>query len=165
MTVRRGSRQLRFIDLSHLKDVGRRLPAGDYQVVTDEEVIEGLSFTACHRISTVIFVPPEAGCAVEMVLLTQWTFRRRTNKTSQCLPCTPWWESRRTLLSPRIGAVDVARRKITRQGGIKWAAKVSNGLVIVACGAQPNQSPVTANGHRWLRLKNSRLQLSGGSLK
>ena len=23
---------------------------------------------------------------------------------SQCLPCTPWWGGRRTLLIPRIGA-------------------------------------------------------------
>ena len=35
------------------------LPPGDYRVVTDEEVIEGLSFTAYHRISTEIFVPAE----------------------------------------------------------------------------------------------------------
>ncbi len=29
-----------------LKDVDRILPAGDYRVVTDEELIEGLSFAA-----------------------------------------------------------------------------------------------------------------------
>ena len=45
------------------------LPPGDYRVVTDEEVIEGLSFTAYHRISTEIFVPAEAGCAVEMITI------------------------------------------------------------------------------------------------
>ena len=45
------------------------LPPGDYRVVTDEEVIEGLSFTAYHRISTVIFVRAEAGCAVEMMTI------------------------------------------------------------------------------------------------
>ena len=38
-------------------------------MVTDEEVIEGPSFTAYHRISTVIFVPAEAGCAVEMITI------------------------------------------------------------------------------------------------
>ena len=37
--------------------------------MTDEEVIEGISFTAYHRISTVIFVPAEAGCAVEMMTI------------------------------------------------------------------------------------------------
>ena len=45
------------------------LPPGDYRVVTDEEVIEGLSFTAYHRISTEIFVPAEVGCAVEMMTI------------------------------------------------------------------------------------------------
>ena len=52
-----------------LKGVDRLLPPADYRVVTDEEVIEGLSFTAYHRISTVIFVPAEAGCAVEMMTI------------------------------------------------------------------------------------------------
>jgi hypothetical protein len=77
------------------------LPPEDYRVVTDEEVIEGLSFTTHHRISTEIFVPAEAWCAVEMMTIeTAWTFRLCTNKTSQCLPCTPWWDGQRTLLPP-----------------------------------------------------------------
>jgi hypothetical protein len=38
-------------------------------VVTDEELIEGLSFPAYHRISTVIFVPAQSGSAVEMVTI------------------------------------------------------------------------------------------------
>jgi hypothetical protein len=38
-------------------------------VVTDEELIEGLSFPAYRRASTVIFVPAETGCAVEMVTI------------------------------------------------------------------------------------------------
>ena len=42
---------------------------GDHRVVTDEELIEGLSFTASRRISTVIFVPAEAGYAVEMIAI------------------------------------------------------------------------------------------------
>jgi hypothetical protein len=45
------------------------LPPGDYRVVTDEELIEGLSFPAYHRISTVIFVPAQSGSAVEMVTI------------------------------------------------------------------------------------------------
>ena len=46
MTVRTGSKTVTFHRPFHLKDVGRMLPPGDYRVVTDEEVIEGLSFTA-----------------------------------------------------------------------------------------------------------------------
>ena len=69
MTVRTGSKTVTFHRPFHLKDVGRLLPPGDYRVVTDEEVIEGLSFTAYHRISTEIFVPAESGCAVEMMTI------------------------------------------------------------------------------------------------
>jgi hypothetical protein len=42
------------------------LPPADYRVVTDEELIEGLSFPAYRRISTMIFVPAPSGSAVEM---------------------------------------------------------------------------------------------------
>ena len=52
-----------------LKGVDRLLPAADYRVVTDEELIEGLSFPAYRRMSTAIFVPAETGCAVEMVTI------------------------------------------------------------------------------------------------
>lgn len=43
-----------------LKDVGRVLPAGSYEVVTDEELVEGLSFPVYRRIATMIFVPAPA---------------------------------------------------------------------------------------------------------
>ena len=35
--------------------------------MTDEEIIEGLSFVAYHRVATSIFVPAPSGCAEEMV--------------------------------------------------------------------------------------------------
>ena len=47
----------------------RVLPPADYRVVTDEELIEGLSFAAYHRVSTVIFVPTPSGAGVEMVTI------------------------------------------------------------------------------------------------
>src|SRR4030095_1250226 len=51
-----------------LKGVDRILPAGDYRVVTDEELIEGLSFPVYRRVSTMIFVPAQSHqAAVEMV--------------------------------------------------------------------------------------------------
>ena len=46
---------------------GRLLPAGDYEVVTDEELIEGLSFPAYRRIATMMLVPALSGGAVEML--------------------------------------------------------------------------------------------------
>jgi hypothetical protein len=41
------------------KGVDRVLPAGDYRVLTDEELIEGLSFPVYRRVSTMIFLPAE----------------------------------------------------------------------------------------------------------
>jgi hypothetical protein len=54
-----------------LKGVDRMLPAGDYRVVTDEELIEGLSFPVYRRTSTMIFVPAQSHptSSVEMVTI------------------------------------------------------------------------------------------------
>jgi hypothetical protein len=54
-----------------LKGIDRVLPAGDYRVVTDEELIEEISFPVYRRVSTMIFVPaPTHGPAsVEMVTI------------------------------------------------------------------------------------------------
>ena len=40
-----------------IKGIDRQLQAGAYEVVTDEELIEGLSFPAFRRVSTMIMVP------------------------------------------------------------------------------------------------------------
>jgi hypothetical protein len=47
------------------------LPRGDYEVVTDEELIEGLSFPVYHRVSTAIIVPVQShqASSVEMVAI------------------------------------------------------------------------------------------------
>ena len=53
-----------------LKDVGRLLPAGNYQVLTDEELIEGLSFLAYRRIATLILLPAKnRSGSIEMVVV------------------------------------------------------------------------------------------------
>jgi hypothetical protein len=49
-----------------LKGVDRVLPAGDYRVVTDEELINEASFPVYRRVSTMIFVP---GTAVDRLRL------------------------------------------------------------------------------------------------
>jgi hypothetical protein len=46
-----------------LKGIDRLLPAGDYRVSTDEELIEGLSFPVYRRVATMIFVPAQANRA------------------------------------------------------------------------------------------------------
>lgn len=45
------------------------MPAGSYEVVTDEELIEGLSFPVYRRLATMILVPTQAAklSSVEML--------------------------------------------------------------------------------------------------
>ena len=69
MTVRTIRRTISFLRPFYLKGVDRVLPPRDYDVVTDEELIEGLSFSAYHRVSTAIFVPAPTGSAIEMVTI------------------------------------------------------------------------------------------------
>ena len=41
--------------------LGEALPAGAYEVETDEELLEGVSFPAYRRVSMMIQLPPEPG--------------------------------------------------------------------------------------------------------
>jgi hypothetical protein len=52
-----------------IRGVDRLLPAGTYEVITDEEMIEGLSFPAYRRVATNIIVPAAAspGTTTEMI--------------------------------------------------------------------------------------------------
>ena len=48
------------------------LPAGAYEVITDEEMIEGLSFPCFRRVATMIMVPgaPPQRSAMEMISIS-----------------------------------------------------------------------------------------------
>ena len=51
-----------------LKSVDRLLTAGDYEVVTDEELIEDLSFPVYRRVATMIMLPTDVRrSSIEMV--------------------------------------------------------------------------------------------------
>ena len=63
MTMRTSSKTVTFRRPFRLKGVDRMLPPADYRVVTDEELIEGVSFAAYRRIATMIFVPAPSGSA------------------------------------------------------------------------------------------------------
>lgn len=53
-----------------IKGIDRTLPAGSYRVVNDEELIEGISFPAYRRVSTMIFVPAQTPrTSIEMVAI------------------------------------------------------------------------------------------------
>ena len=69
MTTRTTSKMVTFARPFTLKGVDRTLPAGNYRVVTDEELIEELSFPVYRRVSTMIFVPSESASSVEMVAI------------------------------------------------------------------------------------------------
>ena len=69
MTTRTSGKTVTFAHRFLLKGVDRILAAGDYRVVTDEELIEQLSFPVYRRVATMIFVPGVSGhvSSVEMV--------------------------------------------------------------------------------------------------
>lgn len=53
-----------------LKGVDRTLPPGEYRVVTDEQLIDELSFPVYRRVSTMMFVPGKSGTSsTEMVTI------------------------------------------------------------------------------------------------
>ena len=67
MPIRTSSKTLTFGRPFWLKGVDRTLPAGDYRVTTDEELIEGLSFPVYRRVATMILVPAAQASSVELV--------------------------------------------------------------------------------------------------
>jgi hypothetical protein len=69
MTIRTSNKVVSFARPFVLKGVDRVLPAGEYRVATDEELIQELSFPVYRRVATMIFVPAEScrASSVEMV--------------------------------------------------------------------------------------------------
>jgi hypothetical protein len=67
MTTRTQRTMSAFAQPFLLKGVDRVLPPGSYEIVTEEELIDGLSFPVYRRVSTVIFVPGQVGSSIEMV--------------------------------------------------------------------------------------------------
>jgi len=57
MTVRTSSETVTFAGSFLLEGIDRELVAGGYRVLTDEELVEQLSFPVYRRVSTMIFVP------------------------------------------------------------------------------------------------------------
>ncbi|EJN10764.1 hypothetical protein PMI42_05932 [Bradyrhizobium sp. YR681] len=59
MTIRSRRETVTFRHPFYIRGVDRELPPGCYEIVTDEEAIEGLTFSAYRRIATSIMVPAE----------------------------------------------------------------------------------------------------------
>jgi hypothetical protein len=71
MTIRTNSKTVSFARPFLLKGVDRVLAAGQYKVITDEELIEELSFPVYRRVATMIFIPADSqnSSSVEMVAI------------------------------------------------------------------------------------------------
>ncbi len=57
MTERTTETEITFMHPFHLKSLSEPLEAGTYRLVVDEELIEGLSFTAYRRVATHLELP------------------------------------------------------------------------------------------------------------
>jgi hypothetical protein len=69
MTRRSRHETVTFKHPFHIRGIERLLAAGAYEVITDEEMIEGLSFAAYRRVATMIMVPAGVplGSTMEMI--------------------------------------------------------------------------------------------------
>ena len=72
MTMRSRRETLSFKHPFRIKGIDRLLSAGDYEVITDEEMIEGLSFPSFRRVATMIMVPgaPPRSSSIEMLSIS-----------------------------------------------------------------------------------------------
>jgi hypothetical protein len=68
MTIRSRREAVTFKHPFHIRGIDRLLPAGTYEVITDEESIEGLSFAAFRRIATMIMVPGAASASTREMI-------------------------------------------------------------------------------------------------
>ena len=67
MTIRSRRETVTFKHAFRIRSIDRLLPAGAYDVIADEEMIEGLSFAAFRRIATMIVVPAVTRLTMEMI--------------------------------------------------------------------------------------------------
>lgn len=61
MTTRTSKKTVVFRQPFNLAGIERKLPPGSYDVETDEELLEGISFPVYRRIATLIQLPTPAG--------------------------------------------------------------------------------------------------------
>ena len=69
MTKRTHRAAFSFARPSALAGVDQMLAPGTYDVVTEEELIDGLSFPVYRRLSTVMFVPGLSASSIEMITI------------------------------------------------------------------------------------------------
>jgi hypothetical protein len=70
MTTRTRRQTINFRHPFRLKGIDRLLSPGAYEVIADEEMIEGLSFPCFRRVATMIVVPGEAPHASSLEMIS-----------------------------------------------------------------------------------------------
>ena len=70
MTMRSRRETITFRHPFRIKGIDRLLSAGAYEVITDEEMIEGLSFASFRRVATMIMVPGAAPRSSSMEMIS-----------------------------------------------------------------------------------------------
>ena len=72
MSTRTRRETVHFRHPFRIKGIDRQLAPGAYEVIADEEMIEGLSFPAFRRIATMIMVPgaPPRHSSMEMISIS-----------------------------------------------------------------------------------------------
>jgi hypothetical protein len=88
MTTRTSDKTVTFAHPFSLKGVDRIVAAGDYRVVTDEELIEELSFPVYRRVATMILVPADSqnSSSVEMVTIDPRDLREAQDRDAATKP-------------------------------------------------------------------------------
>lgn len=70
MTTRSRRETVTFRHPFRIKGIDRVLAPGPYEVITDEEMIEGLSFASFRRVATMIMVPAAAPRSSTMEMIS-----------------------------------------------------------------------------------------------
>jgi len=70
MTTRSRRETVTFRHPFRIKGIDRVLPPGPYEVITDEEMIEGLSFASFRRVATMMMVPAAAPRSSTMEMIS-----------------------------------------------------------------------------------------------
>jgi len=70
MTTRSRRETVTFRHPFRIKGIDRVLPSGAYEIITDEEMIEGLSFASFRRVATMIIVPAAASRSSTMEMIS-----------------------------------------------------------------------------------------------
>jgi len=85
MSIRTRAKTVIFSRPFSLKGVDRVLPAGDYRVLTDEELVEGVSFPVYRRVSTMIFLPAQfhRSGSVELVTIDPLDLRAAEERDAE----------------------------------------------------------------------------------